>query len=298
MNNPSIISLIRHLVHAQRADQQLRNYVSRAHGVPIPQHHVREAVKLVLNDVALRDGKRVQNAERKAGVAAEKGIDASVLKKDKFDESIDIAIETGLDPRKPNQSLRGSVRLPHGTGKKVRVAAFCNDEDQQAAAREAGASIVGGTDLIDDISKGAVLNFDRAVATPDIASSLGRVARILGPRGLLPAAKLGTINQDIAGVVSNQLSGLAHYRTDKKGDIHACLGKASFGEMKLLDNIRVFMQELNDEKPEGSKGDYLKQVYLTSTQGKGFKVTMPSIDPSSSFFMIDEVDEENLLSKT
>ena len=273
----------------------IRNYVTRAHGKPKDQYHIRQAVQLVLEGSAERDAKRFDKFVKK--LEADDSSSENELNKKKnaykgCDESVDIAIDTGLDPRKPNQSLRGSVRLPHGTGKKIRVAAFCNNEEQQAQAHDVGASIVGGDDLINEIASGGALDFDRAVATPDMSSSLGKVARILGPRGLLPSAKLGTISPDIADLVQNQLSGLAQYRTDKKGDIHACVGKTSFGEDKLLENIRVFMQEMYDEKPEGSKGVYLKQIYLTSTQGKGFKVSMPTIDPASALFMVDVEDAD------
>jgi len=278
-----------------------RYYVSRAHGSPRPQYHIREAVQILIRDVAERDVKRKDRFEKFAFQRqGKKQADAgdehnNIASKDvfkQFRESVDIAIETGLDPRKPNQSLRGSVRLPHGTGKLVRVAAFCNDEQMQAAARDAGASVVGGDELIQSILNGGALEFDRAVATPDMVPKLGRVARILGPRGLLPAAKLGTVAPDIGELVSNQLSGLAPYRTDKKGDIHACVGKAFFGEDKLLDNIRVFMQELVDEKPEGAKGTYLKQVCITATQGKGYKILLPTVDPASIAFMVDEKKDE------
>lgn len=273
----------------------VRCYISRAHGKPKDQYHIREAVRLLLEGVKERDARRSDRFE--TNLAKNREIDNSTKEKKlkvykKYDESIDLAIDTGLDPRKPKQALRGSVRLPHGTGKVVRIAAFSNDEEMQAAARDAGAVIVGGNDLIDDIAKGGALEFDRGVATPDMVASLGRVARILGPRGLLPATKLGTISPDISTLVSNQLSGLAQYRTDKKGDIHSCVGKASFGEEKLMENIRVFMQEIHDEKPEGAKSVYFKQVYLTSTQGRSFKVSLPTIDPASVLFMVD-LDEES-----
>lgn len=284
-----------------------RYYVSRAHGSPRPQYHIREAVKILIQDVAGRDVIREERFEKfsfqrlskKQTDAGDENLGehskASKGTFKQFRESVDIAIETGLDPRKPNQSLRGSVRLPHGTGKLIRVAAFCSDEQMQAAARDAGASVVGGDELIQSILSGDALEFDRAVATPDMVPKLGRVARILGPRGLLPAAKLGTVASNIGELVTNQLSGLAPYRTDKKGDIHACVGKAFFGEDKLLDNIRVFMQELLDEKPEGAKGTYLKQVYITATQGKGYKIMLPTVDPASISFMVDEKTEEEEL---
>ena len=265
----------------------VRYYISRAHGQSKDQFHIRQAVQLALDGVLERTRKRVIRLEK--NLAKDDTMDAST--KDErlknCDESIDIAIDTGLDPRKPNQALRGSVSLPHGSGKVIRIAAFSNDEAMQAAARDAGATVVGGDDLISDIANGNALNFDRAVATPDMVGSLGRVARILGPRGLLPAAKLGTISSDISSLVTKQLSGLVPYRTDRKGDIHACVGKASFGEEKLMENIRAFMQEMQDEKPEGAKGIYLRQVYITSTQGKSFKVSLPTIDPSSPLFMVD-----------
>ena len=206
----------------------------------------------------------------------------------KFDETVDIVARLGVDPRKPNQSVRGVLRLPHGTGKDVRVAVFARGE-QAEAAKAAGAAIVGAEDLVEQISNG-MLDFDRCIATPDMMPVVGKVARVLGPRGLMPNPKLGTVTPDAAGAVADAAGGSVEFRTEKAGNVHCVLGKASFEEEKLLDNLRAFMIAINDAKPSGAKGKYLLNVSISSTMGPGFTLDLPFVNPSSRRFMRFDVD--------
>uniref|UniRef100_K3WYK8 Ribosomal protein n=1 Tax=Globisporangium ultimum (strain ATCC 200006 / CBS 805.95 / DAOM BR144) TaxID=431595 RepID=K3WYK8_GLOUD len=201
----------------------------------------------------------------------------------KFDETIDIAVQLGVDPRKPNQSVRGVVSLPNGTGKTVRVAVFARGPKAEEA-KAAGATIVGAEDLVELVQSGK-LEFDRCIATPDVMPLVGRVARILGPRGLMPNPKLGTVTLDVADAISAAKGGQVEFRAEKKGIIHAGIGKASFSEEALLENVRAFMVALGDAKPEGAKGKYIKAAHLSSTMGPGLALDAKQIDPSSAFFM-------------
>lgn len=203
----------------------------------------------------------------------------------KFDETVELVVKLGVDPRKPNQNVRGVVRLPFGSGKVVRVCAFAKEADALAAA-EAGADVVGDEELIKQIQAGGALDFDRCVATPDMMPLLGRIARILGPRGMMPNPKLGTVTKDVAKAVIDLKGGQVQFRCDKVGIIHAGVGKVSFDDESLVENVRSFMLALSDLKPEGHKGKYFVKAFLTSTQGKAYAMDVKSIDPSSSRFML------------
>ena len=193
----------------------------------------------------------------------------------KFDESIDVAINLGVDPRKSDQMIRGSIVLPNGTGKTVRVAVFAQGP-QAEAARAAGADIVGLEELADDIKKG-IMNFDLVIATPDTMRVVGTLGQILGPRGLMPNPKVGTVSADVATAVKNAKAGQIQYRTDKNGIIHSTIGRASFGVDKLQENMAALVDVLVKAKPSSSKGQYMKRVTVSSTMGVGVKVDVASV---------------------
>jgi large subunit ribosomal protein L1 len=188
----------------------------------------------------------------------------------KFDETFDIAIKLGVDPRHADQMVRSSVVLPHGTGKVTRVLVFAKGE-KEAEAREAGADFVGADELVAKI-QGGWLEFDKTVATPDMMGTVGKIGRVLGPRNLMPNAKLGTVTFDVANIVKEIKSGKVDFRVDKAGIVHAGLGKISFGEGKLFDNAKAFLEKIIQLKPSSSKGIYLKSISVSSTIGAGFKV--------------------------
>ncbi len=188
----------------------------------------------------------------------------------KFDETVDVAVRLGVDPRKADQMVRGTVALPSGTGKNIRVAVFAAGEAAQAA-RDAGADIVGADELAAEIEKGN-FNFDLAIATPDMMPLVGRLGRALGPRGLMPNPKTGTVTQDVARAVSEFKGGKVEYRTDRYGNVHVLLGKASFTPEALEANFRAVLDELQRAKPASAKGKYLKKITVSSTMGPGVKV--------------------------
>ena len=188
----------------------------------------------------------------------------------KFDESVELAVRLGVDPRKADQIVRGTVALPSGTGKDVRVAVFAAGEAAQAA-RDAGADIVGADDLAADIEKG-MLDFDIAIATPDLMPMVGRLGRVLGPRGLMPNPKTGTVTTDVARAVTEFKGGKVEYRTDRHGNVHVPIGKASFSREALEANFRSVVDELARAKPASSKGKYMKKITVASTMGPGVKV--------------------------
>ncbi|MCL2020859.1 MAG: 50S ribosomal protein L1 [Betaproteobacteria bacterium] len=193
----------------------------------------------------------------------------------KFDESIDVAINLGIDARKSDQLVRGSVVLPAGTGKTVRVAVFAQGEKAEAA-KEAGADVVGFDDLAADV-KGGKLDFDVVIATPDAMRVVGQLGQILGPRGLMPNPKVGTVTPDVAMAVKNAKAGQVQYRTDKGGIVHATLGRASFPVEKLEENLRALIDALNKAKPATSKGQYLRKIAVASTMGPGVRVDQTSL---------------------
>jgi len=191
----------------------------------------------------------------------------------KFDETVELAFALGVDPRKADQMVRGTVSLPHGTGRSVRVAAFATGEKAREA-RDAGADVVGGEDLVEDILKGTI-DFDAAVATPDLMSAVGKAGRVLGPRGLMPNPKAGTVTFDIAKAVSDIKAGKLEYRVDRTGNLHLVIGKRSFDESALLDNYNAVVEEIMRAKPSAAKGKYIKTMTLSTTMGPGI-----ALDPS------------------
>jgi large subunit ribosomal protein L1 len=188
----------------------------------------------------------------------------------KFDETVEVAMNLGVDPRHADQMVRGVVNLPNGTGKSVRVAVFARNEKAEEA-RKAGAEVVGAEDLVQQIQEGN-LNFDRVIATPDMMPLVGRLGKILGPRNLMPNPKVGTVTMDVAGAVKGAKGGAVEFRVEKAGIIHAGVGKVSFDEDKILENIKAFADAVNRAKPAGAKGTYVKRVAVSTTMGPGVHV--------------------------
>ena len=191
--------------------------------------------------------------------------------KKKFDETVDVVMRLGVDPRKADQMVRGTVSLPHGTGKTMRVIVFAAAPDKAEAAREAGADVVGGDDLIEKVS-GGWLDFDAVVATPDMMGKVGRLGRVLGPRGLMPNPKTGTVTPDPAKAVSDIKGGKIDFRVDRHANLHFIIGKASFSEAQLAENYAAALEEVLRLKPSSSKGRYLKKVTVSTTMGPGVQV--------------------------
>ncbi|NLE00691.1 MAG: 50S ribosomal protein L1 [Fibrobacter sp.] len=188
----------------------------------------------------------------------------------KFDETVDIAVNLGVDPRKSDQAVRGAAVLPNGLGKTIRVLVFAQG-DKEKEAKEAGADYVGGDDLAEKI-KGGWLDFDAVVATPDMMKVVGKLGKILGTRGLMPNPKVGTVTMDIGKAIKELKKGKVEFRVDKAGILHAPLGKLSFETQKLIENAKAFMDAVNKAKPATAKGQYIKKVCLSSTMGQGMKV--------------------------
>ena len=194
--------------------------------------------------------------------------------KAKFDESVEIAVNLGVDPRHADQQVRGVVSLPSGTGRDVRVAVIAKDA-KAAEATAAGADIVGAEDLVERI-QGGFMEFDRVIATPDMMALVGRLGKVLGPRGLMPNPRVGTVTPNVGQAVKDAKGGAIEFRTEKTGIIHAGIGKASFTEDQLLVNVKALVDALNKAKPSGAKGVYIKKISLSSTMGPGFKVDTAS----------------------
>lgn len=188
----------------------------------------------------------------------------------KFDESVDLAIRLGVDPKKPDQMVRGTVVLPHGTGKKVRVLVFAKGQKEKEAL-DAGADIVGGEDLIEKISKGW-LEFDKAIATPDMMGLVSKLGKILGPRGLMPNPKVGTVTFDLERAIKEIKAGKVEFRVEKAGVVHVPVGKVSFGFDRLLENIKALLEVILRAKPPTSKGIYLRSIAVSATMGPGIKI--------------------------
>ncbi len=195
--------------------------------------------------------------------------------KAKFDETIEIALNLGVDPRHADQMVRGTVSLPHGTGKSLRVAVFAKDAKADEA-REAGADLVGAEDLAEQIQAGTI-DFDRCIATPDMMGVVGRLGKVLGPKGLMPNPKLGTVTPNVAEAVQAAKAGQIEFRVEKLGIIHAGVGKASFSEEQLTENIAAFVKAIQQAKPSGAKGNYMKKVSVTSTMGPGLKLDLSAL---------------------
>lgn len=194
----------------------------------------------------------------------------------KFDETVDIAVNLGIDPRHANQQIRSAIVLPHGLGKKMTVLVFATD-DKAVEAKEAGADYVGLDDIVGKISKENWLDFDVAIATPDVMSKVGRLGKILGPRGLMPSPKVGTVTLDVANMVKESKAGRVEIRNDKSGVIHAPVGKVSFGKQNLKENFLAFMGFVIKEKPAASKGVFLRRVSVSATMGPGIGVSVSDI---------------------
>ncbi|ASX28146.1 50S ribosomal protein L1 [Rickettsia sp. MEAM1 (Bemisia tabaci)] len=233
-------------------------------------------------DVAIKSsgGKKIREARVKVRsdslynltTAVERLKSASYVK---FDPTLEIVMKLGIDPRHSDQMVRGVVNLPAGTGKTVRVAVICKEEREEEA-KAAGADLVGSSNIIDEIKAGKI-NFDVCIATPDMMAAIGSVARILGPKGLMPNPKLRTVTLDIKGAVKNAKSGQVEYRAEKAGIIHAGLGKLSFLDQDLLKNLKAFIDAVVKAKPTGVKGSYLKAIYLSSTMGASVQIDLASI---------------------
>ncbi|MCD5411812.1 50S ribosomal protein L1 [Thermodesulfovibrionales bacterium] len=195
----------------------------------------------------------------------------------KFDETVDIAINLGVDPRKSDQMVRGTVVLPYGTGKKVKILVFAKGEKEREAI-EAGADYVGAEEIAEKIQKGWI-EFDKAVATPDLMGLVGRLGKILGPRGLMPNPKLGTVTFDVAKAIAEIKAGKIEYRVEKKGIVHLPAGKISFAEKNLVENVLAVLKSVIKAKPATSKGKYIKKIVVSSTMGPGFKIDVARLKP-------------------
>ena len=206
------------------------------------------------------------------------------LSKAKFDETVEVVYNLGIDARKADQLVRGTVSLPHGTGKDVKVAMFCTPA-KEAKAKEAGADIVGGAELIEKIQGGEELDADVAIATPEMMSEVGKLGRVLGPRGLMPNPKSGTVTQDVGKTVSEFKAGKLEYRNDRYGNVHVPIGKVSFEVEDLFGNLESLTTEIQRARPAGAKGRYMRGMTVSSTMGPGVKV-----DPSR----LEEIAEEAL----
>ena len=233
--------------------------------------------------VAPRRGKKLRNllrnVEKKVGEAGTLPVKAAVtllkqLKRAKFDETVEIHINLGIDPTQSDQMVRGTVALPHGIGKDVRVAVFCQG-DNVAKAKAAGADFAGGSDLVEKVQKENFLDFDVAICTQDMMPQVSRLGKVLGPRGLMPTPKAGTVvtmTGDLAGVIREFKAGKVEYRSDKTGQIHAGVGKMSFDESKLVENVHAFVEAVRGAKPSGVKGNYIQGLVLSATMSPGLPI--------------------------
>ena len=193
----------------------------------------------------------------------------------KFNETLDVAINLGIDPNKTDQGIRGVTNLPKGTGKSIKIAVLTKG-DKQTEAKEAGADLVGENELIESIASGKI-DFDLLIASPDMMPSVGKVAKILGPKGLMPNPKLGTVTQDIATAVKNAKSGQVQFKNDKAGIVHAGIGKMNFDDNDLLENLKFFYTSINKSKPESVKGSFIKKVTIASTMGVGLEINLAGL---------------------
>ncbi len=225
-------------------------------------------------------GKRIKKAKESIVKEKEYSLEEAIkLLKDasasKFDETVDLAVNLGVDPKKSDQMVRGSVSLPHGTGKKVRVLVFAKGEKEKEA-EEAGAEFVGAEDMIEKV-KGGWLDFDKAVATPDMMGAVGKIGKILGPRGLMPNPKLGTVTFDVGKAVADLKAGKVDYRVEKAGIIHASVGKISFTGEALFENAKTVLDAIIKAKPSAAKGRYIKRCTVSSTMGPGIRVDVAQL---------------------
>jgi len=213
--------------------------------------------------------KKIENKDFDLGSAVSFFVDN---KRSKFDETIEVSMNLGIDPRHADQMVRGVVSLPNGNGKEMRIAVFAKDEKAKEAT-EAGADVVGAEDLAEDMQKGN-LNYDRIIATPDLMGVVGRIGKILGPKGLMPNPKLGTVTADIKSAVEAAKSGQVQYRAEKNGIVQAGVGKVSFGADKLIENVNSFVDAVQRARPSGAKGTFIKKVSISSTMGVGINVNI------------------------
>jgi large subunit ribosomal protein L1 len=225
-------------------------------------------------------GKRIKTLRETVERTKSYGVDEAVKlvktgAKAKFDETVDIAMNLGVDPKHADQMVRGVCNLPNGSGRSVRVAVFARGAKADEA-KAAGADVVGAEELVEQVSKGTI-NFDRCIATPDMMGLVGRLGKVLGPRGLMPNPRVGTVTMDVAGAVKGAKGGAVEFRVEKAGIVHAGVGKASFTEQQLVENIRAFVDAVNKAKPAGAKGTYIKKVAIKSTMGPGVKVDQNTI---------------------
>ena len=202
----------------------------------------------------------------------------------KFDPTVEVAIRLGVDPRKADQMVRGTVSLPHGTGKTARVVVFATG-DKAAEAEAAGADVVGSDDLIERV-QGGFTDFEAAIATPDLMGKVGKIARILGPRGLMPNPKTGTVTNDVGKAVTDIKGGKINYRVDKQGNLHLVIGKASFSEQQLVENYAAALDEVVRAKPSAAKGKYLKKITFTTTMGPGI-----AVDPNKQRNLMEDATQ-------
>ena len=225
-------------------------------------------------------GKRIRAAREKVDRNKSYGLEEAIkLVKQatsvKFDETVDIALNLGVDPKHADQMVRGVCQLPNGSGRTLRVAVFARGAKADEA-KAAGADVVGAEELVEQVSKGEI-NFDRCIATPDMMGLVGRLGKVLGPRGLMPNPRVGTVTMDVANAVQGAKGGAVEFRVEKAGIVHAGVGKTSFTETQLAENIRAFVDAVNKAKPAGAKGTYLKKVAISSTMGPGVRVDQNTI---------------------
>ena len=230
------------------------------------------------------NGKRIRAAREKVDRSKSYTLDEAIkLVKDaasaKFDETVEIAMNLGVDPKHADQMVRGVCNLPKGSGRTVRVAVFARGPKAEEA-QATGADIVGAEDLVEEVQKGNI-NFDRCIATPDMMGLVGRLGKVLGPRGLMPNPRVGTVTMDVAEAVSAAKGGAVEFRVEKAGIIHAGVGKASFSEDDLAENVRAFIDAVSRAKPSGAKGNYIKKISLKSTMGPGLRIDHSSV-PSAN----------------
>jgi large subunit ribosomal protein L1 len=225
-------------------------------------------------------GKRYRNVvtlvDREKNYSLKEAV--SLLKqtaKAKFDETVDVAMVLGVDPKQSDQQVRGVVAMPNGLGKNVRVAVFAKG-DKAEAAKKAGADIVGSDDLVEQITKGEI-KFDVCIATPDMMGTVGKVAKILGPRGLMPNPKLGTVTPDVEKAIKASKAGQVEFKLEKAGVVHAGVGKASFTEAAILENIKALVDAVNKAKPSGAKGTYIKKIAISATMGPGIRLDINDV---------------------
>ena len=215
---------------------------------------------------------KAQNLEE----ALNKIKEIAIAKKRKFVESIDIAVNLGIDPKQSDQAVKGSILLPNGSGKKIKVVVFTGNDDLQKTAIESGALMAGLEDLVAKI-EGGFLDFDCCIATPDVMPKISKIAKKLGPRGLMPSPKNGTVSNDIKKAVSEAIKGKADFKNDKGGTVHCLIGKVSFETSQLIENLQVVVKAIKDAKPEASKGKYIKAFYINSTMGPSIEVPVESV---------------------